>query len=102
MTNKFQFMVDFTLPKVLSDDFLETIPRQKEAVKRYFLKGVLVSYAFSKESSKLWAVFNACSYQEVKNLIYKLPLSKYMNANISPLTFQHTSTTYDMPVFSLN
>ncbi len=102
MRNKFQFMVDFTLPKVLSDDFLELIPKQKDAVQNYFLNGSIISYAFSKESSKLWAVFNAYSYKDVKRLIFKLPLSKYMNANISPLTFNHTASAFEIPVFSHN
>ncbi|MEO1627497.1 MAG: hypothetical protein AAFV25_20265, partial [Bacteroidota bacterium] len=61
MNNDYQFMVDFTMPEVLSDDFMNLIPYQRAMVQRYFNEGKLLNYALSLENAKLWAIFSANS-----------------------------------------
>lgn len=56
-----QYMVDFSLPATLDQEFINLIPSQRTIVNRLFTEGKLVNYALSLENSKLWAVFNADS-----------------------------------------
>ena len=94
-------MVDFTLPEVLTEEFMSLIPHQRAGVNRFFSEGKLVNYALSLEESKLWAVFNANSELEVMESIVELPLTKFMEVRISMLTFYNTSQER-MPAFSMN
>ena len=61
METTYHFMVDFTLPEVLTEDFMNQIPFQRATVDRFFKEGKLVNYSLSLENSKIWAVFNANS-----------------------------------------
>lgn len=97
----YQFMVDFTLPEVLTEEFMSLIPHQRASVNQFFTDGKLVNYALSLEESKLWAVFNANSELEVMELIVEMPLAKFMEIRISMLTFYNTSKE-QMPAFSMN
>ncbi|MCB0662897.1 MAG: hypothetical protein KDC24_09165 [Saprospiraceae bacterium] len=101
MQADFQYMVDFTLPEMLSEEFMGMIPFQRAKVNRLFRDGKLVNYALSLEHSKMWAVFNANSENEVLDIVKELPLSKFMSVQISMLTF-YNSLNEEMPVFSLN
>ena len=65
MNSKYQYMVDFSMPEVLTDDFMQLTPYQRDAVNRLFSEGKLTNYALSLENSKLWAVFKASSEMEV-------------------------------------
>ncbi|MEM9919846.1 MAG: muconolactone Delta-isomerase family protein [Bacteroidota bacterium] len=101
MSKDYQFMVDFTMPDVLSEDFMNLIPYQRAMVQRYFNEGKLLNYALSLENSKLWAIFSANSEMEVMDLLIDLPLTEYMKVEISMLTFYNT-TNPAMPQFSKN
>lgn len=96
-----QYMVDFSLPTTLSDRFTSRIPEQRAMVNEYFAEGKLVTYAVSLESAKVWAVFNADSEAEVLTLIQALPLTRYMQYVICPLTFYNVLAT-QVPHFSVN
>ena len=101
MENSYHFMVDFSLPEVLSEEFMSLIPYQRAAINRFLTEGKLINYALSLENSKLWAVFNANSEMEVMDLIADLPLTSFMNVEISMLTFYNTVQS-EMPNFSMN
>ena len=101
MENKYQFMVDFSMPDVLTEDFMQLIPYQRAAVNRFFSEGKLTNYALSLENSRLWAVFKANSEMEVMDMIADLPLTSFMEVEISMLTFYNTANV-DVPDFSLN
>ena len=101
MDNQYQFMVDFTMPEVLTEEFMNMIPYQRAVINRLFSEGKLTNYALSLENSKLWAVFNARSEMEVMDMIADLPLTPFLDVEISMLTFYNT-THADMPDFSLN
>ncbi|MBL7814538.1 MAG: hypothetical protein JNL70_05995 [Saprospiraceae bacterium] len=96
-----QYMVDFTLPTQLSERFTSRIPEQRAMVNDYFSEGKLVTYAVSLESAKVWAVFNADSEAEVLALIRALPLTRFMQYVICPLTFYNILAT-QVPHFSVN
>lgn len=101
MANELQYMVDFTLPKVLPEDFLRLIPHQRAKINKLFRDGKLINYALSLDNSKIWAIFNANTELDVLQLITELPLTRFMRYQISTLTF-YSSQNADAPVFSMN
>ena len=56
-----QFMVDFTMPHDLPEDFVSRIPQQRALVNRLLSEGKILNYALSLENSKLWVVFSVQS-----------------------------------------
>lgn len=101
INTEYQYMVDFTLPDVLSEEFINLIPYQRSAVNKLLLEGKIVNYALSLENSKLWAVFNANSELEVMDILADLPLTPFLKTEISLLTFYNTIYP-KMPEFSKN
>lgn len=100
MNTDYQYMVDFTFKGVLSEEFFDLIPYQRVMVNKFFQQGKLVNYALSIEKAKVWAIFNANSENEVRQMINKLPLIKFMEVEISLLS-QLDGQKVE-PVFSLN
>lgn len=96
-----QYMVDFTLPTELPEDFVNSIPRQRAAVNRLLGEGKILNYALSLENSKLWVVFSASSEAELMEMVQRLPLTRYMKVRVSELTFYNASNPYS-PAFSVN
>lgn len=101
MQKEFQFMVDFRLPTVLSEDFLKLIPHQRNKINKLFREGKLVNYALSLDHSKMWAVVAANSEIEVKEMLVELPLTRFMDFDINMLTL-YNSVNAESQVFSLN
>lgn len=101
MSTEYQFMVDFTLPSELSEEFIDLIPYQRNVVNRYLSEGKLINYALSLENAKLWAVFNAESEMEVMEMIIDFPLTKFMQVEICMLSTYNAPTPTTMN-FSLN
>jgi len=95
------FMVDFTLPEQLTNDFFDLLPHQDYVVHKYLSNGKLVNYALSLENAKLWAVFSANSELEVREILAEFPLTHFMRVEISLLTTFNTPGA-DMVQFSLN
>lgn len=95
------FMVDFTLPQDLTEEFVSKIPGQRAIVNTMLNEGKILNYALSLENSKLWVVFSVEDESELMELISELPLSSYMKVRISPLTFFNTAHPF-APTFSVN
>lgn len=96
-----QYMVDFTMPQDLPEEFVSRIPHQRAAVNRLLGEGKILNYALSLENSKLWAVFSVRSESELMQLIQTLPLTRYMKVRISELTFYNAANPF-APAFSVN
>lgn len=96
------YMADFTLPKALSEDFIQTIPDQRREVSRLFSLGKLKNYALSLENSKLWAVFAADTEVELWEMVSDLPLSRFMQVHVSALTFFNAFSPAPQLAFSAN
>ena len=64
-----QFMVDFTMPQDLPEEFVGKIPQQRAAVNRMLSEGKILNYALSLENSRLWVVFSVQSETELIDLI---------------------------------
>lgn len=95
------FMVDFTLPKVLSEEFLQLIPMQRNRANKLFREGKLVNFAVALDHSKMWAVINAATIEEVEAILEELPLTPHMRYKISSLTL-FSAADSGSPAFSLN
>ncbi len=101
MSSEYQFLIDFTLPANLDEEFMDLIPYQRAMVNRLFKDGVLLNYALSLESSRLWCIINATSELEVQTIIKDLPLTEFMEFEINMLTF-YNSMQPVTPDFSMN
>ena len=89
------------MPENLTDEFMGLIPFQRAKINRLFREGKILNYALSLENAKLWAIFTANSEMEVMEMIAELPLTKFMQVEISMLTF-YNSIAEEMPAFSMN
>lgn len=98
---EYQYMVDFKLPSILSEEFMDLVPYQKLAINKLFEEGKIVSYALSLENSRLWGIFVANSELQVMDVLSDLPLTPFMKVEISLLTFYNDTKT-QVPKFSLN
>jgi len=96
-----QYMVDFTMPQDLPDEFVSRIPHQREAVNRLLNEGKILNYALSLENSKLWVVFSVASEDELLEVVQKLPLTRYMKMRFSELTFYNAAHPFPL-TFSVN
>ena len=96
-----RFMVDFTLPTELTEEFFDLVPYQRVVVNRYFGEGKLLNHTLSIENAKLWAIFSAESEMEVMEMIIDFPLTKFMEVQISMLDLCELPTGAT-PEFSLN
>ncbi len=94
-------MIDCKLPEELTSDFLELMPLQREITNVLFAEGKLINYALSIESSRIWAIFNANSENELYETMAKLPLMEFLEPTISQLTFYNTVQKFS-PSFSFN
>lgn len=100
LTTNLQFMVDFTLPNAITEEFIELLPYQKLIVEQYLEDGKLVNYAQSLDNAKVWAVFNASSEMEVLEMLVDFPLTPFMGVEVNLLTSFNTNDS--VPLFSLN
>ncbi|MFM7399615.1 MAG: muconolactone Delta-isomerase family protein [Bacteroidota bacterium] len=96
-----QYMVDFTLPSELSEDFIQKIPSQRNLVNRLIGEGKVLNYSLSLQDSKLWVVFCADTEAELLDMVYQLPLTRYMSVRISALSL-YSSSRVNLPAFSVN
>lgn len=86
-----EYMVDFSMPERLSDDFIARVPQQRKLINRYMKSRKLLSYALSLESQKMWAIFRVSSEFELMELLADLPLTSLMELNISTLSVLNTA-----------
>jgi muconolactone delta-isomerase len=98
---EYNYMVDFKLPNILSEEFMDLVPFQRIAVNKLIEEGKIVSYALSLENSRLWGIFSANSELGVMDILSDLPLTPFMKVEISLLTFYNDTKT-QVPKFSLN
>jgi muconolactone delta-isomerase len=96
-----EYMVDFTMPKDLTEDFLSLIPRQRAMVNQLMSEGKILNYALALETGKLWAVFSVQNEVELLELVHSLPLTDFMKVRTNELTFYNAAHTFT-PAFSVN
>lgn len=94
------FMIEFTLPRALTEEFLALIPEQRYAVNQMLAEGTLRAYSLAMDRSRLWAIVAAESEFDALDVISQLPLTEFMIPQISELMFHNTTT--QIMQFSLN
>lgn len=82
-------------------EFYKLIPQQRVKIGHLFDQNVLQSYTLNQDRTKLWAIFLGSSIDEIEETINQLPLTKYMDYEISELMFHETHQRV-LPHFSLN
>lgn len=96
-----QFLVEFSLPNYLDEEFMELIPQQQMEVGKMFREGVLASYTLAKDKTKLWATFEVQDAIQIEGLVDSLPLTSRMHYDIHELLFNEQVFT-GIPAPSLN
>jgi len=99
INNVRQYMVAFEVPP-LTEDLMEMIQDQKDALDNLFAQGKLLSYSFTMDRSNLWAVMMAASESELLVNIDTLPMTPYMDFDYHELMIHNT--VHLMPSMSLN
>lgn len=84
------YMVDVQLPDYLDEDFFSLIPEQRMTVNRMMEKGIIATYSLAMDRSKLWITVNAQSERQVKEIMQRMPLYRYMTVMVHELAFSET------------
>ena len=85
------YMIDITLPEILTEEFVSLVPRQRAQVNKLFSEGRLASYSLSLDRSKLWTTMLAESEEEVIIVLSTFPLRKFMDLRIHRLAFSESA-----------
>ena len=96
-----EFMASISLHGIISEDFIELIPAQKEYISKLVNQKKITSYGLSTDRMKLWITFSAESEAEVWKLLLGFSLYKYMEIEIDEMLF-HENTKLFFPQLSLN
>ncbi len=97
-----QFMVEFTLPDEMTEEFVAKIPRQRLKINQLMEKGKISAYSLATDRSKLWCIIKAENEFEVMRIVAEFPLIDFMNPTIHELMFHNTATAVKLPLYSLN
>ena len=94
------FMVEFDLPEILEEDFVNKIPAQRIMVDKLMSSGVVKAYSLATDRSRLWVIMAVESEFEIMEAIARFPLIDHMEPFISELAFHNTEE--QVMQFSLN
>ncbi len=83
----YQFMIDITLPSVITREFIALVPKQRAQVDRLLSERRLVSFSLALDRSKCWATMLAESEAEVRAVLSSFPLREFMKVKIHQLQF---------------
>ena len=95
-----QYMVEFSVPEPLTDELLDLIPDQREAVDELFASGKLLSFSLSLDRTRIWALMLSDSESELLGLIDSLPMTHLMDFDYNELMFHNS--IHLIPAMSLN
>lgn len=93
-------MVEFDLPASFDEEFMALIPQQRYVINSMLAEGRVKAYSLAIDRSRLWAIMTGESEFEVLENIAQMPLSEYMEPNISELMFHNANDK--VLQFSLN
>jgi muconolactone delta-isomerase len=96
-----EFMASISLPGVISEEYIELLPAQKEYISKLVNQKKITSYGLSTERTKLWITFAAESEHEVWLLLAGFSLYKYMEVVIDEMLL-HENTKLFFPKLCYN
>lgn len=94
-------MVQLYLPDYLGEDFYEIIPKHREYINVLIDKGHIVNYSINAERTRGWIEMNAKSVDEVKNLIHRFPIKKFIRYDINEIMI-FDGEAYRLPKMVMN
>lgn len=97
---KKQFMVEFEVPEIITEEFARLIPAHRNYVNFLLAEGKLKSYALASDRSGLWAIFIGKNEFDVMEMIAQMPLADYLTPRVTELMFHNSSE--QVLQFSLN
>lgn len=95
-------MVEFEVMSPMDEQFISLIPRHRAKINDLMNKKKIVSYSLSFDRSRLWAIVRADHAYEVSSILSQLPLTPYMETEITELTFHNALHHWVVPTMSLN
>jgi muconolactone delta-isomerase len=95
-----QYLIEMFLPE-FTEEFFELVPAQRDYINNCMSQGSIRSYSLSADRAKLWIVFTTRSENEMKRIINKFPIIKWVTYKSFPLMF-HNSMELMLPAISLN
>lgn len=95
------FMVEIELPAVLSDEFINTIPYQREHINQLMTRKVVASYSLDIHRSKVWVTVIGNDETFANDIISGFPLARFMSWTIYELAF-YNSVALTFPDISVN
>lgn len=90
------FQVYSKLPE-LTERMISRIPEHRQKIDRLMALGRVVSYSVSNDRDALWMTIYAANEMAVMDLIADLPLSEFLNPEITPLMFHLTPDLVSTP-----
>jgi len=96
-----QYMVEISLPRQFSKEFVRLIPAQRACINQLFEEGSIRAYSLTMDRSMLWTVMVAGSVQDVEDVLETFPIMPYCHFQISELMF-HDMATHELPRISMN
>ena len=94
---KFQATIQFEM----SDEFMELVPPHRTYVNYLINKDIVVQYAVSMETQRVWITLNAETKEEVEKILEKSPLFKFWTFEIDEL-FVLDGQHYRLPAVQPN
>ncbi|HXG01474.1 MAG TPA: muconolactone Delta-isomerase family protein, partial [Bacteroidota bacterium] len=76
------YMIDISLPRELTREFLARVPEQRRQVARLLGERRLTSFSLALDRSKAWALMLAESEDEVRTILASFPLREFMKVRV--------------------
>ena len=96
-----KYMIQIYLPDYLGDDFYNMIPKHRDYISVLIEKGSISNYSINAERTKGWIEMNAKSVDEVKNLINRFPIKKFIRYDINEIMI-FDGEAYRLPKLVMN
>jgi len=93
-------MITFDIDSPFTEEMLDLIPDQKNAMDELFASGNLLSYTVSVDRTQMWAIMLAEEENELLAAIDDFPMFPFMDFDYHEIMFHNT--VHLMPSMSLN
>lgn len=96
------FMVELTLPEILSKEYILQIPKQKKLINKLILKGIISSYTVAYDRSRIWIVVKVKSISSCKKVLQMMPIYRFTNCSIYEIAIHKIISQIHMHHLCLN
>lgn len=96
-----KFMVQVYLPDYLNEDFYSVIPKHRAYINNLIENGSITNYCINAERTRGWIEMNAKSVEDVKHIINRFPIKKFIRYDINEIMI-FDGEAYRLPKLILN